>query len=191
MGLPGRHAGSRPRLPASRAGSRGRMRAQTQAPLTTARDALPGDALLPSPRRVTLAHKSARCGAGAGSPRPHHQRIGNRQPLGAGERLSADAPCNGGGSPPPRGNHPRNTHHDFHTWATRPGCHPQKRAARGGRVPDARRPSQRREHRAASGAPLALWPPCAYARHPTGPGEQCSAPARRSVQCGATVRLCH
>ena len=31
----------------------------------------PGDALLPAPQRATPARKGARCGAGAGSPRPH------------------------------------------------------------------------------------------------------------------------
>ena len=42
MGLPARHAGSRPRPPPSSAGSRERMRAPTQAPLTTAPGALSG-----------------------------------------------------------------------------------------------------------------------------------------------------
>ena len=93
--------------------------------------------------------------------------------------------------PPPGGNHPRNTHHGAQTWATRPGCQPHKRATGGGRAPDARRPSRQREHLVLAGTPLDLRPPCAYARHPWRPGEQCSAPACRSVRCGANVRLSH
>ena len=37
----------------------------------------PRDALLPAPQRATPARKSARCGAGAGSPGPHQPRPGN------------------------------------------------------------------------------------------------------------------
>ena len=37
----------------------------------------PGDALPPPPQRATPARKGARCGAGAGSPRPHRPRLGH------------------------------------------------------------------------------------------------------------------
>ena len=37
----------------------------------------PGDALLPPPQRATPARKGARCGAGAGSPRPHRPHPGH------------------------------------------------------------------------------------------------------------------
>ena len=37
----------------------------------------PGDALLPPPQRATPARKGARCGAGAGSTRPHRPRPGH------------------------------------------------------------------------------------------------------------------
>ena len=40
-------------------------------PLTTVEGTPPGNSLPPPPQRATLAHKGARCGAGAGSPRPH------------------------------------------------------------------------------------------------------------------------
>ena len=38
----------------------------------------PGDALPPPPQRATPARKGARCGAGAGSPRPHRSHPGHR-----------------------------------------------------------------------------------------------------------------
>ena len=37
----------------------------------------PGDALLPPPQRATPARKGARCGAGAGSARPHRLHLGH------------------------------------------------------------------------------------------------------------------
>ena len=37
----------------------------------------PGEALLPPPQRATPARKGARCGAGAGSPRPHRPQPGH------------------------------------------------------------------------------------------------------------------
>ena len=72
----------------------------------------PGDALPPPPQRATPACKGARCGARAGSPRPHqphpgHTGRGTRLPApgdgrpGEGQRLTPDAPHNGGRPPPP------------------------------------------------------------------------------------------
>ena len=52
-------------------GSRERGSARPQTPLTTVEGTPPGDALPPPPQRATPARKGARCGTGAGSPRPH------------------------------------------------------------------------------------------------------------------------
>ena len=90
-------------------------------PLTTAKGSPPGDAVPPPPQRATTAHKSARCGAGAGSPRPHQRHPGHTaggtpaaclRGWAAGERLTPDPPRNGR-RPPPSGtalHHPRGTH---------------------------------------------------------------------------------
>ena len=58
----------------------------------------PGDALPPPPQRATPARKGARCGAGAGSPRPHQPRPGHagRGTLAARSR----GPAAGGGTAP-------------------------------------------------------------------------------------------
>ena len=58
----------------------------------------PGDALPPSPRGATRARKCARCGAGAGSPRPHRLHPGHtgRGTLAANSRGRAA----GGGTAP-------------------------------------------------------------------------------------------
>ena len=58
----------------------------------------PGDALPPPPQRATPARKGARCGAGAGSPRPHQQHPGHmgRGTLAACSRGRAT----GGGTAP-------------------------------------------------------------------------------------------
>ena len=72
----------------------------------------PGDALPPSRQRATPARKGARCGARAGSPRPHRPHPGHMvaEPWlpapkdgrpGEGQRLTPDAPHNGGRPPPP------------------------------------------------------------------------------------------
>ena len=58
----------------------------------------PGDALPPPPQRATPARKGARCGAGAGSPRPHRPHLGHtgRVTLAARSRGRAA----GGGTAP-------------------------------------------------------------------------------------------
>ena len=72
----------------------------------------PRDALPPPPQRATPARKGASCGAGAGSPHPHRPHPGHRvaEPRlpapedgrpGEGQRLTPDAPHNGGRHPPP------------------------------------------------------------------------------------------
>ena len=105
-----------PDSPPQWAGSRGRDGAWPQTPLTMMEGTPPGDALPPPPQRATPARKDARCGAGAGSPRPHrpHPGHGVAEPLlptpeggrpGGGQRMAPGAPHNGG-RPPPRGQPP-------------------------------------------------------------------------------------
>ena len=82
----------------------------------------PGTPFRPPLQRATPARKGARCGAGAGSPRPHRPhpghtgrgtlaaRSGGRRP-GEGQHLTPDAPHNGGRPAPPgtAPHHPRGT----------------------------------------------------------------------------------
>ena len=112
-----------------------------------------GDALPPPPQRATPARKGARCGAGAGSPRPHrpHPRHTGRRTLaarsgqpGEGQRLTQDAPQKGG-RPPPSGtasHHPRGTQPPRGMQAKGtvlcPHTHTPAPAARGWRTPTAR-----------------------------------------------------
>ena len=62
--------GSGPRQPAQRAGSREWESARPRTPHTQARGAPPGTLMRP-PQSRKPARKSARCGVGDGSPRPH------------------------------------------------------------------------------------------------------------------------
>ena len=71
------HVGSGPRQPAKRADNRGRGRAGPRTALTTKEGTRPGDALPPTPQRTTPVCKGARCGARAGSPRPHQPHPGH------------------------------------------------------------------------------------------------------------------
>ena len=66
-----------PNSPPQWAGSRGRDSAWPQTPLTMVEGTPPGDALPPPPQRATPARKGARCGTGAGSPRPHRPHPGH------------------------------------------------------------------------------------------------------------------
>ena len=109
-------------------GGRGRDSAWHQAPLTTVESTPPGDAPPPPPQRATPARKGARCGAGAGSPRPHQPHPGHtgRGTLAARSRRRAA----GGGTAP-------DTRRPSQRWkAPPPGtpfCHPhskQRRPAR-------------------------------------------------------------
>ena len=73
----------------------------------------PGDALPPAPQQATPAHKGARCGAGAGSTRPHRPHPGHTgrgtlpwlhapedERPGKGQRLTPGAPHHAGRHPP-------------------------------------------------------------------------------------------
>ena len=90
----------------------------------------PGDALPPTPQRATPACKGARCGAGAGSPRPHQPHPGHtgRGTLAARSRGRAAMggtapdsrrPFTTVAAPPPRGRSP-----------TTPAAHSPHRACR-------------------------------------------------------------
>ena len=83
----------------------------SDAPHNRLRQPPPGDALPPLPQRATPARKSARCGAGAGSPLPTppvpgtHNRPRLPAPrdgrLGEGRPLTPEAPHSGGRPPSP------------------------------------------------------------------------------------------
>ena len=104
----------------------------------------PGDALPPPPQRATPARKGARCGAGAGSPRPHQPHQGDTghgtlaarsrgRTAGGGtapdtrrpsQRWQATPPGDGPPPPPPR--HAAPTGHTPRTSPTG-GAQPQAR----------------------------------------------------------------
>ena len=92
------HVVGGPQQPAQWAGSRERDSAWPQTPLTMVEGTPPGDALPPTPQRATPARKFARCGAGAGSPRPQRPHPGHtgRGTLAARSRGRAA----GGGTAP-------------------------------------------------------------------------------------------
>ena len=92
------HIGGGPQQPAQWAGSRGRDGAWPQTPPTMVEGTPHADALLPPPQRATPAREGARCGAGAGSPRPHRPHPGHtgRGTLAARSRGRAA----GGGTAP-------------------------------------------------------------------------------------------
>ena len=76
----------------------------------------PGDALPPAPHRATPARKGARCGAGAGSPRPHRPHPGHTGRRAQAARFRGWAA--GGGTAP-------NTKRASQRWqATPPGTAP-------------------------------------------------------------------
>ena len=71
--------------PTRAVGNGGRDGAWPQKPPTMVEGTPPGDALPPPPQRATPARKGARCGAGAGSPRPHRPHPGH---VGHGTRAA-------------------------------------------------------------------------------------------------------
>ena len=74
---PGTHGSRNPGRPLQRTGGRGEgQRLTPGAPHNGGRHP-PGDALPPPPQRATPARKGARCGAGAGSTRPHRPHLGH------------------------------------------------------------------------------------------------------------------
>ena len=125
----------------------------------------PGDALQPLPQRAMPARKGARCGAGAGSPRPHRPHPGHtgRGTLAARSRGHAGQ---GDAVGPPR---PHTRAHS--TWVADPNSPPNGRAVGGGTAPDLRRPS-----------PWWKAPPLGDALPPP---PQRATPARKGARCGA------
>ena len=179
------------------------QRLTSDAPHNGGRQRPPGDALPPPPQRATPARKGARCGAGAGSQRPHRPQpeyTGRRtlaarsrgRALREGQRLTPDAPHNGGRppapwtapSPPPRhaaptghagqGDsvgppHPHTRTHS--TWVADPHSPPSGRAIGGGTAPDLSRPSQ--------------WWKAPPPRDTLPPAPQRATPASEGARCGA------
>ena len=118
----------------------------------------PGTPSPPPPQRATPARKGARCGAGAGSPRPHRPHPGHTgrgtqaarskgQAQGEGQRLT----------PPPPPRHAASTGHagqgdsvgpprphtrTHSTWVADPNSPPNGPAVGGGTAPDPRHPPQ-------------------------------------------------
>ena len=135
----------------------------------------PGDTLLPPPQRATPARKGARCGAGAGSPRPHrpHPGLTGRGTLAgrsrgraAGGGTAPDTrrpsqpwqasppgtpPHHPRGTQPPQGMQAKGTVLGPHTHTPAPTTHVWRtptasgRAVGVGTTPDLRRPSQCRK----------------------------------------------
>ena len=95
---PGTHGSRNPGCPLQWTGGRGRDSALHKTPLTMVEGTPTGDTLLPAQQRSTPALKSARCGASAGSPRPHRPHPGHtgRGTLAARSRGRAA----GGGTAP-------------------------------------------------------------------------------------------
>ena len=87
------------RQPAKRAGSRGWESARPRTPHTQARGAPPGT-LMPPPQRAKPARKSARCGVGDRSPRPHPPRTYSQWVVGPGSPPRGRA-VGGGRAPDP------------------------------------------------------------------------------------------
>ena len=159
-------------LPVGRQSGEG-QRLTSDAPHTMVESISPGDALPPSPQRATPARKGARCGAGAGSPRPHRPHPGHTgsgtlaarsrgRAAGGGtapdtrlpsQRWQTTPPGDGPPHAAPTGHagqgdnvgppHPHTRAHS--TWAADPNSPPSGRAVGGGTAPDLRRPSQWRK----------------------------------------------
>ena len=164
----------------------------------------PGDALPPPPQRATPARKGARCGAGAGSTRPHRPHPGH-----TGRRTLA---ARSGGRAAGGGTAPDTSHPSQRRKAPPPGTpfrHPhseQRRPARAHAVgpvlgPHARIDGTRdtrfaepwlhapEDERPGRGQRLTPGAPHNGGRHPPGdalpPPSQRAASARKGARCGA------
>ena len=130
---------------------------------------LPGDAFPPAPQRATPARKGARCGAGAGSPRPHRPHPGHtgRGTLAARPRGQAA----GGGTAP-------DTRRPSQRWQANPQ----------GTAPHHPRGTQPPQGMQAKGT--RVRPPHAHARaHSTGVADHNSPPSGRAVGGGGAPGL--
>ena len=165
----------------------------------------PGDTLPPPPRRATPARKGARCGASAGSPRPHRPHPGHtgRGTLtarpedgrpGDGQRLTPGAPHNSGRHPPP-GTPFRHPHSEqrrpARAHAVGPVLAPHARIdrTRDTRVAEPWLPAPE-DGQSGKGQRLTSGAPHNGGRHPP-PGDalppppQRATPARKGARCGA------
>ena len=172
----------------------------------------PRDALPPPPQRATPARKGARCGAGAGSTRPHRQHPGH---TGRGTLAARSGGRAAGGGTAP------DTRRPSQRWkAPPPGTpfrHPhseQRRPARAHAVepvlgPHARIDSTRdtrvaepwlhapEDERPGKGQRLTPGAPHNGGRHPPPPGDalppppQRATPARKGARCGAGACWVH
>ena len=93
--------GGRPRQPGQWAGSRGRTAPDLRRPSQWWKAPPPGNALPPPPQRAMPARRGARCGAGAGSPRPHRPHPGHTG-RGAPAARSRGRAAGGGTAPDTR-----------------------------------------------------------------------------------------
>ena len=163
------HVGGGPQQPVQWAGSRGRGSASPQTPLTTVEGIPPGDALPPAPQRATPACKGARCGTGAGSPRPHRP-----QPEHTGRGTPAARPRGravGGGTAP-------DTKQPSQQWQATP--------PRGGPPP----PPRHAAPTGRAGQGDSDGPPHPHARaHSTWPADPNSPPSGRAVGGGRAPDL--
>ena len=176
----------------------------TKRPSQRWKAAPPGDALPPPPQRATPARKGARCGAGAGSTRPHRPHPGH---TGRGTLAARSGGRAAGGGTAP------DTRRPSQRWkAAPPGTpfrHPhseQRRPARAHAVgpmlgPHARIDRTRdtrvaepwllapEDERPGEGQRLTPGAPHNGGRHPPGdalpPPPQRATPARKGARCGA------
>ena len=111
------HVGGGPQQPAQWVGSRGRGSTCPHTSLTTVEGTPPWDALPPPPQRATPARKGTRCGAAAGSQRPHRPHPGHTgrrtptarprgQAAGGGTAPDTRRPSQQQQATPPRGRPP-------------------------------------------------------------------------------------
>ena len=163
----------------------------------------PGDAPLPARPRATPARKGARCGAGAGSPRPHRPHLGHTgrgtpaarprgRAAGGGTAPDTRRPSQRwqaiptGDSPPPAPRHAAPTGHagqGNQCWTPTP-THPRPQHGAGG----PQQPAQWAGSRGRGGA----WPQVPLTTvEGTPPGDplpsapQRATPARKNARCGA------
>ena len=164
----------------------------------------PGDALPPPPRRATPARKGARCGASAGSPRPHRPHPGHTgrgtltarsrgRTAGGGTALDAGRPSQRWKTPLP-GTPFRHPHSEqrrparAHAVGPVLGPHTRIDRTRDTRVAEPWLPAPE-DGRPGEGQRLTPGAPHNDGRHPPGdalpPPPQRATPARKGARCGA------
>ena len=165
----------------------------------------PGDAPRPAPQRATPARRGARCGAGAGSPRPHRPHPGHTgrgtlaarsrgRAAGGGTAPDTRRPSQRSQATPPPGtapHHPRGTQPPRGMQAKGtvlgPNTHTPAPTARGRRNRTARPVGGQ----SGEGQRLTTDAPHNGGRHPPGdvlpPPPQRATPARKGARCGASA----